>query len=216
MVHERSRLRHSGRRGPKNWYTSVIFRGNPSARDRRTASGHSIGQGDSICCGNYVALLQKDYVFLVLLRIFIEPADDLHCAVEVLHKRGAAFDPVAAVEVVDSLETADRRIVNMPADDPVDAVLPCGLRDAFLVVADELYGVLDLSLQKLRERPVPEAEEGSYRVQTGVQVEGEVVGPVSEEGEPTVYRLRPRRTRVRGPPGSVSLRGKCESRVRRS
>ena len=54
----------------------------------------------------------------------IGPDDDLEPAVLVLGDRGAAFDPVAGVDVVDAEPVVHVGIVDVAADDAVDAVSP--------------------------------------------------------------------------------------------
>src|SRR5215470_10958288 len=74
------------------------------------------------------------------------PTDDLKAAVEVLDHGGAAFDPVAAIDVAAAGIIPDHRMMDMTANDAVDAV-PFGFGgDCLLVMADEVDGVLDLQL----------------------------------------------------------------------
>src|SRR5262245_31408857 len=112
------------------------------------------------------------------------PADDLEATVEVLDHGGAAFDPVAAVDVAKSGIVADHRVMDMAADDAVDAVTLRFGRDRALVLADEVDGVLDLELGPLRERPVGEAEPAADNVQRGVAPDRDVIGLVAEQREP--------------------------------
>ena len=53
-----------------------------------------------------------------------------------------------------------------------------------LVVGDELHGVLDLVLEKGRERPVAEPELAARPVEGGVDAQRRVVGPVAQDREP--------------------------------
>ena len=50
----------------------------------------------------------------------------LEAAVTVFHQRGAAFDPVAVVAVQHAVDGADLRLVDVTADDAVEAA-PAGL-----------------------------------------------------------------------------------------
>src|SRR5262245_8811951 len=72
------------------------------------------------------------------------PADDLEAAVEVLHYGGTALDPVAAIDVAAAGIIPDYRMMDMTADDAVDAMPPGFSRNRLLVLADEIDGVLDL------------------------------------------------------------------------
>jgi hypothetical protein len=99
------------------------------------------------------------------------PVDDLEAAVEVLHQRGAAFDPVAVVAVVDGADLAHLGRVDMAADDAVGAV-PRGLPDQrVLEVRDELHRRLDLALEQRRQRPVRQTEKPAHPVHQLVEVD---------------------------------------------
>src|SRR5262245_63718854 len=82
------------------------------------------------------------------------PGDDLEAAVEVLDHGGAALDPVAAIDVAAAGIIPNHRMMDVAADDAIDAV-PLGFGcNCLLVVADEIDGVLDLQLGPLRQRPI--------------------------------------------------------------
>jgi hypothetical protein len=117
-------------------------------------------------------------------RRLLGPAYDPQPAVEVFHQCRAAFDPIAVVAIENAVDGADLCMMDVAAHDAVDAA-PAGLcRDGHLVVGDELHGVLNLVLEIGRERPVGQAEPATHRVEDGVQTKREVVGPVTEDGEP--------------------------------
>ncbi len=59
---------------------------------------------------------------------------------------GAAFHPVAGVDVAHALNVLDQRVVDMAADDAVGAGTAGILGHRLMEGADEADGVLDLSL----------------------------------------------------------------------
>ena len=61
-------------------------------------------------------------------------------------QRGAAFDPVAVVEIFHATEVAHFGGVDMPAHHTIDCPLARGTRDHFLELRDEGDRVLDLVL----------------------------------------------------------------------
>src|SRR5215475_4465651 len=139
------------------------------------ALGHSGWSG-----GLHGALLWRQ-----LARLRAGPANDLETAVEVLNHRGAALDPVAAIDIAAAGIIPDHRMMDMTADDAVHAVPFRFGRDCLLIVADEVYRVLDLQLGPLRQRPVGEAELATDDVQRRVAPDRDVIGLVAEQREPT-------------------------------
>ena len=112
------------------------------------------------------------------------PGDDLETAVVVLDHRGAAFHPVAAIDVADAVIVVDDGVMDVTADDAVGGVPTRLGHQRLLELADEVHRVLDLQLGPLRQRPVGEAQPAAQRVEHAVGDDGEVVGLVAERGEP--------------------------------
>jgi len=109
-------------------------------------------------------------------------------AVRVLDDRGAALDPVAAIEIAHAEIRVDRGVMDVAADHAVGAVA-VGLGDQRLLeLADIADRVLDLELRPLRERPVREAEPAPHRVENAIGHDREIVGGAAEQREPA--RLR--------------------------
>ena len=79
-------------------------------------------------------------------------------AVEVLDERRAVLHPVAAVEILDTVDPPDRRHVDVAADHPGTALPLRVPGHKVLEVVDEVYGPLHLALEQRRERPVGVAE----------------------------------------------------------
>src|SRR5580658_7714117 len=75
------------------------------------------------------------------------PVQDLEPAVEMLDESGAALDPVAVVAIEDAADVAHLGLVDVAADDAVDAALARLFDDHVGVVADELDRVLDAALE---------------------------------------------------------------------
>jgi hypothetical protein len=102
----------------------------------------------------------------------------------VLDQGGAAFDPVAVVAVGDAVHVADLGVVDMAADDAVEAAAAGFLGQRRLEVVDVLDRVLDLELEVGRQRPVGIAEPAAHQVVPIVERQREVVGGVAQVGEP--------------------------------
>src|SRR5688572_9076801 len=79
------------------------------------------------------------------------PVDDPHLACVRLHQRGEAFDPVAVVAVEDPADVADLGLVDVAADDPVEAAPARLARKRHLELADVAHRVLHAMLEELRE-----------------------------------------------------------------
>ena len=67
------------------------------------------------------------------------PCPDLESAVEALDRGGAAFQPVAAIDVADAQPVMDRRMMDMPADHAVGLMAGRKRRD----LAFELAEIVD-------------------------------------------------------------------------
>ena len=136
----------------------------------------------------------------------LRPLQNLQPAVEVLDQRGAAFHPVAVVDVGDVADLAHLGLVDMAADHPVDAAPARLVGDGDLVVLDELQGVLHLDLQEGREAPVAEAQAAAHGVEERVEHQHGAVGD-SRPAPPATWRIAPRRrTRRHASPGSGGRR----------
>ncbi len=66
------------------------------------------------------------------------PVDQLELARARLADSGAAFDPVAGVDVVYAVHPTRRRVVDVAADDAIDIVPPRFLGQSVLEFADEV------------------------------------------------------------------------------
>ncbi|MNI63792.1 hypothetical protein D3C73_1191940 [compost metagenome] len=103
-----------------------------------------------------------------------------------LDQRCAGLHPVAAVEVIHLANLANLGVVNVPAHHPVQLTLDALVGNGFFEVADEAHRRLDLVLEVRRQRPVTIAITSAPVVEPAVEGQGEFVGRVTEEGQPTV------------------------------
>src|SRR6202022_3385827 len=99
------------------------------------------------------------------------------------HERGG-FDEIAGVDVDRALDAADDRVMDMTADDAVDAPPPGLARKLRLERTDEIDRVLHLELCPRRERPVWQSQRPARGVEMGIEEKGRRIGPVAEVGEP--------------------------------
>ena len=117
------------------------------------------------------------------------PEHHLETAIVVLDDRRAAFDPVAAIEIVDAVDHAIGRVMDMAADDAV-GVVPAGFAgDGLLEGANEAHGPLDAVFEISREGPIPEPQMPAQPVQGIVELKkfgldrtriNEVVGIIAD------------------------------------
>ncbi len=105
--------------------------------------------------------------------------DDLQPSVEMLDERGAAFHPIAIVAVQHPADIANLGVVNMPADDAVKIAAARFVRQHLDELADVLHRVLDLQLQKGRQRPILIAEQAPAFVEVMVQPQRQRIGAVA-------------------------------------
>ncbi len=100
-----------------------------------------------------VRLLDGYWGAYVVLRsgraVALRPADNLEVPVVGLGNGCAAFNPIAAVDVDDAQPLMDCGVVNVPADDPVNPVLPSSCSEDVFVPADHLDGIFHLELRRL-------------------------------------------------------------------
>src|SRR5262249_30617740 len=106
-------------------------------------------------------------------------------SVEILDHRRAAFHPVAAIDVAQAEIFADDGMVDVSADDSVDAAAPVRLGgQRLLVLSDELHRVLDFQLGPFRQRPIGQAKRAPDRVEIGIDPDRDIVGVAAQEREP--------------------------------
>src|SRR5262249_6243021 len=112
------------------------------------------------------------------------PRDDLEAAVRMLSNSRATFDPIAAIDVADAGCLLNGGMMNVPADDAVDAVAVRFRRQSTFELADKIHGILDLQFRPFRQGPIGEAEQSAYLVEYGIGGYGAVIGLVTEQREP--------------------------------
>ena len=96
---------------------------------------------------------------------------------------GAAFDPVAAVAVEHAVGHSHLGMVDVAADDAVEATPLRILGERGLEPVDGLHRLLDLPLQPLAKRPVRVAQQPAHRVEPAVDDQRGAVGAVAEDGQ---------------------------------
>ena len=77
--------------------------------------------------------------------------NELQVAVEVFDKRRAALNPVTGVVVENALDVAHLCVMDVSADDTIDALATRFGGERVLEIADEVDGTFDLRLQVFRE-----------------------------------------------------------------
>src|SRR4051794_18374221 len=92
------------------------------------------------------------------------PVDQFQTPVLMFNQRGAAFHPVTAVQVLDRIHLTHFGVVNVPADDPVEAAPPGLGSQRTLETIDRLYCLFHLPLQPRRQRPVGIAQAAAHGV----------------------------------------------------
>ncbi len=98
-------------------------------------------------------------------------------------KRGAAFHPIAIVQIHHAIHGAHLGVMDMAAN---HAVKPAGLGvvgERGLKPVDRLHRLLHLQFQPGGERPVRIAELAAQNVEIAVRPQGNRVGPVTQQGQ---------------------------------
>src|SRR5262249_9843919 len=108
--------------------------------------------------------------------------DEFEAAVVVLDEGAGALDPVAAVGVDRGVE-AEAGLMDVAANDAVEAAALRFLEEGLLVVGDEGAGALDLEFHCAGEGPLGTAEELPAGVDHAVEEQEMAVGPGAEERE---------------------------------
>lgn len=73
----------------------------------------------------------------------LAPFNQLQISAGMFDYGRATFHKVARIDVHKSPHILDFRMMDMPADNPVQTLILQGINDAFLIVGDELDGVFD-------------------------------------------------------------------------
>src|ERR1700681_2100094 len=101
-----------------------------------------------------------------------------------LGERGAAFHPVAAVHIADTMFVADDGVMDVAADHAIGTVTARLGCERLFEGADIIHGVLDLQLRPLRQRPIGHAEPAPEEVDEAVHPNAESVAVVAKTGGP--------------------------------
>ena len=101
--------------------------------------------------------------------------DEFDFSVKMFHQRGAAFHPVAAVQIVNVVNFLDLRAMNVTANYAVRLMAARHRGQSIFVFSDELHGGLGLEFQIRRERPVTKTQRAPQPVEPKIKVENPVV-----------------------------------------
>src|SRR5262249_56605524 len=94
-------------------------------------------------------------IMLTPRRLKLGPPHDLELTIEVLDHGGAAFDPIATIDVAQPEIITDHGGMDVPAKDSLEGAPPPRFRPKrALVLPDEGHGLLDFQLAPFRPRPV--------------------------------------------------------------
>src|SRR3954470_3270759 len=104
---------------------------------------------------------------------------------DMLDKRGAALHPVAVVAIKHAAEVADFGVMDMAAHHSVEVTAAGRIGQRLGIGANILHGIFDLQFQKGRKRPVFIAEQAPQLVEVMVDPQGQRVGAVTEQGQPS-------------------------------
>ena len=82
------------------------------------------------------------------------PGHQAQFTVRIFHQRRQALDPVAVVAIDDTADVADLGLVDVAADDAIQALLLGLVSERVFEGGDVVPRILDLGFQVLRKRPV--------------------------------------------------------------
>src|SRR5262245_20553735 len=116
------------------------------------------------------------------------PGDDLKPAVVAFGDRRAAFDPVATIDVAQTVVVMHGGGVDVTADYAVGLMVSGLGGQSFLEGADIVDRVLDFKLGPFRKRPVRRTEHAPERVENSIGSQGKLVGLVAKKREPAGLR----------------------------
>ena len=112
------------------------------------------------------------------------PPHDLHSAARVLGERRAAFNPIAVVAIENAANSPYFRVMDMAADDAVEAARARFAGERLFEIADEAGGVLHLQFEIGGERPIGQADAPPHGVENIVRGQRKPIGPIAEMREP--------------------------------
>lgn len=101
--------------------------------------------------------------------------DQADGAIEILHECGAILDPVTAIQIANPVHVADLCLVDVAADDAIDAIAAGEGGHGDLEVSDITHGGFGFGLEEGGDRPVAEAEAAEGTVHVTIQVQDQFV-----------------------------------------
>ncbi len=115
------------------------------------------------------------------------PGDQFQPAIEMLDDGRAGIDPIAAIDIGQAVDFADRRPVDVAADDAIETAF-AGMADRRMFeVENEVQRCLDLALGVAGQRPVAsDAELAAQPGEQAVEVHQQGVGLVAKHRHPAM------------------------------
>jgi len=101
--------------------------------------------------------------------------NQLDLAVKIFHQRGAAFHPIAAIQIIHIANLFYLRPVDMAANHTVGLLVARHLGQGFLVLGHKFHRRLRLEFQERRQRPVTETHGPPQPVEIQVKIQNPVV-----------------------------------------
>jgi hypothetical protein len=109
-------------------------------------------------------------------------------AFEILRQCGATLHPVAAVQILETLNRPNFRSVNVTANNPFDPGLSGHTHHGFFILGDVSNSSLGLKLQVGGDGPVPEAQPSTESVQMQVEFQNPVIKPGTHTLEQSIEK----------------------------
>ena len=105
-------------------------------------------------------------------------------AVEMFDQGRTTLDPVAVVRIDDVADRPHFGVVDMSTDHAIEAPASCHLGHRLFEIGDVADRILNPVLEIGRQRPISHSHSAAEPVEPVVELEREVVGPVTEMGQP--------------------------------
>ena len=96
-------------------------------------------------------------------------------AVEIFNQRGAAFHPVAAVQILHAVNHLHLGAMNVAADDAISFLIARHRSERAFIFGDEFDRRLGFEFQKCRQRPVTKTQRAAQPVEIQIEIENPVV-----------------------------------------
>jgi len=112
------------------------------------------------------------------------PGDDFKLTLRVFGQCRAAFDPIAIIAIKDAVYVSDLGVMDVAADNAIDAALAGGAGDGLFIVGDIFNGVFDPGFEISRQRPIRTAKGAADDMEPIVERQRHAVGLIAQPGKP--------------------------------